>query len=111
MMARVSGFRSIATLQRRTGLDSCSADPDGYSAAIARLDRVLVVRNAEPLPRTNLILISGGDVPSREANVSLIPWHETPEDYTAPHDLQVVELILKDGDDLIDGVYDALWAI
>jgi hypothetical protein len=25
-------------------------------------------------------------------------------------DLQVVELVLRDGDDLIDGVYDALWA-
>lgn len=98
------GLRQLQRLLREI-------DPDGYSAAIARLDRVLVVRNAEPLPRTNLILISGGDVPSREANVSLIPWHETPEDYTAPHDLQVVELILKDGDDLIDGVYDALWAI
>lgn len=84
-------------------------DPEGYSAAIATLDRVLVVRNAEPLPRTNLVMISGGDVPSRKAKTSLIPWEKKPADYTAPHDLQVVEVILRDGDDLIDGVYDALW--
>lgn len=98
------GLRQLQRLLREI-------DPDGYSAAIAKLDRVLVVRDAEPLPRTNLILISGGDVPSREAKHSLIPWEELPEDYMAPHDLQVVELILNDGDDLIDGVYDALWAI
>lgn len=97
------GLRQLQRLLREI-------DPEGYSSAIAKLDRVLVVRNAEPLPRTNLILISGGDVPSRKAKTSLIPWKDVPEDYTAPHDLQVVELILNDGDDLIDGVYDALWA-
>ncbi len=85
-------------------------DPEGYSATIATLDRVLVVKGAQPLPRTNLIMISGGDVPSREASHSLVPWGVVPEDYTAPHDLQVVELILADGDDVIDGVYDALWS-
>ena len=62
------------------------------------------------MPSTNLIMISGGDVPSRTSQHSLIPWEEVPEDYTAPHDLQVVELILNDGEMLIDGVYDALWA-
>ena len=97
------GLRQLQRLLREI-------DPDGYSAAIAKLDRVLVVRNAEPLPRTNLIMISGGDVPSRTSQHSLIPWEEVPEDYTAPHDLQVVELILNDGEMLIDGVYDALWA-
>lgn len=98
------GLRQLQRLLREI-------DPDGFSPAIAKLDRVLVVRNAEPLPRTNLIMISGGDVPSRESTQSLIPWEEAPADYTAPHDLQVVELILNDGDDLIDGVYDALWAV
>lgn len=56
-------------------------------------------------------MISGGDVPSRKPKTSLIPWEVVPEEYTAPHDLQVVELILNDGDKLIDGVYDALWAL
>ncbi|HEY0313816.1 MAG TPA: aminotransferase [Allosphingosinicella sp.] len=84
-------------------------DPETFSAAILSLDRVLIVRDAEPLPRTNLIFISGNDVPSRGAAVSLIPWQEMPEDYTAGHDLQVVEMILTDGEEVIDGVYDALW--
>ena len=98
------GLRQLQRLLREI-------EPNGYSAAIARLDRVLVVRNAEPLPRTNLIMISGGDVPSRKSKTSLIQWEAVLEEYTAPHDLQVVELILDDGDDLIDGVYDALWSI
>ncbi|TQS74050.1 aminotransferase [Rhodobacteraceae bacterium] len=97
------GLRQLQRLLREI-------DPDGYSAAIAKLDRVLVVRNAEPLPRTNLIMISGGDAPSRKSKHPLIPREEVPGNYTAPHDLQVVELILNDGEMLIDGVYDALWA-
>lgn len=85
-------------------------DPNGYSATIASLDRVLVVKGAKPLPRTNLIMLSGGDVPSREALVPIIPWEDVPKDYTAPHDLQVVELILTDGDVVIDRIYNALWS-
>lgn len=63
------GFRQLQRLLMEI-------NPDGYSAAIATLDRVLVVRNAEPLPRTNLIFISGGDVPSRKSKHSLIPKDE-----------------------------------
>ncbi len=96
------GLRQLQRLLREL-------DPDGHSAAILSLDRLLSVRNATPLPRTNLILIAGGDVPGRDAQTSLIPWEKMPADYTAPHALQVVEMILNDGDTLIDGLYDALW--
>lgn len=84
-------------------------DPQTYSNTIVSLDRVLMLRNPQPLPRTNLILITGNDVPTREKAHSLIPWEATPPEYTASHDLQVVELILNDGGDLIDQIYDALW--
>jgi hypothetical protein len=85
-------------------------DPDAFSAAILALDRALVVRGAQALPRTNLILIAGNDVPSRQVAHPLIRWKPVPDEYTAPHDLQVVELILNDGEELIDRVYNALWA-
>ena len=85
-------------------------DPEAYSAAILSLDRALVVQGAAPLPRTNLIMIAGNDVPSRDARVPLIRWKPVPAEYAAPHDLQVVELILNDGEELIDRIYDALWA-
>lgn len=84
-------------------------DPEGYSAAIFSLDRALLVRDGVPIPRTDLVLIAGNDVPSREKNHSLIPWEETPREYTAGNDLQVVEVILNDGEELIDAIYDALW--
>lgn len=97
------GLRQLQRLLREI-------DPDRYSAAILSLDRVLVVQGAQPLPRTNLIVIAGNDVPSREKSVSVIQWDAVPPEYAAPHDLQVVELILNDGEDLIDRIYDALWA-
>lgn len=82
-------------------------DPQSYSNTIVSLDRVLMLRNPQSLPRTNLILIAGNDVPTRTN--TLIPWKEIPPEYTAPHDLQVVELILNDGGSLIDQIYDAIW--
>lgn len=84
-------------------------DPDAYSAAILSLDRALVVADADVPPKTNLIVIVGNDVPSREEAHSLIRWKSVPSEYTAQHDLQVVELILNDGEALIDRIYDALW--
>lgn len=84
-------------------------DPDGHAAAILSIDRVIVLANAQPLPRTNLVLIVGNGANGRDADAVLIPWEEPPEDYTAPHDLQVVEVILMNGGALIDGLYPTLW--
>ncbi|MBT9508371.1 hypothetical protein [Rhodoferax sp.] len=97
------GLRQLQRLLRER-------DPGGHSAAILSLDKALALRNPVPIPRTNLILIAGNDVPSRDERMSLIPWQEMPKEYTAPNDLQVVELILKDGGDLIDQIYDTLWS-
>jgi hypothetical protein len=61
------------------------------------------------IPRTNLVLLAGNDVPSRGEATSLIPWEQPPDEYKAPYDLQVVELVLTDGEALIDALYDNLW--
>lgn len=95
----------VRQLQRL--LEDC--DSEGYSAAILSMDRALLLRDAVPIPRTNFVLIAGNDAPSRAKNCSLIPWEERPEEYTAGNDLQVVEVILNDGDELIDAIYDSLW--
>lgn len=84
-------------------------DPEGHQAAILSIDRAIILENAPPLPRTNLILIAGNGARGRKALDVLIGWEEAPEEYTAPHDLQVVELILTDGEALIDGLYSTLW--
>lgn len=95
----------VRQLQRL--LQEC--DPVGYSTAILSMDKVLVLRNAVPIPRTNLVLIAGNDVPSREQACSLVPREEPPPEYTAGNDLQVVEVILNGGEELIDAIYDSLW--
>jgi hypothetical protein len=84
-------------------------DPDGHAAAILSLDEALILNHARPLPRTNLIVIAGNGARRRDAGDVLIAWEELPEEYTARHDLQVVELILNDGELLIDGLYSVLW--
>lgn len=83
-------------------------DPDGHANAILSIDRAVFGQG--PLPgRSNLVLLVGNGARRREALSCLIPWEETPAEYTAPHDLQVVEIILEGGDRLIDELYATLW--
>ncbi|EJC64762.1 hypothetical protein Rleg5DRAFT_1533 [Rhizobium leguminosarum bv. viciae WSM1455] len=86
-------------------------DRDGHAAAIVSMDKALVLRNPVPIARTNLILIAGNGKAKRGEGEALLTWKTIPEEYTSPHDLQVVELILKDGEDLIDEIYNLLWAV
>lgn len=83
-------------------------DPEGHSAAIASIDAAIAAPQPT-LPRTNLVLIAGNAARSRGKLDVLIPWEQPPADYKAPHDLQVVELILENGEALIDGLYSGLW--
>ncbi|MBU9663870.1 hypothetical protein KTF22_18510 [Burkholderia multivorans] len=84
-------------------------DPDGWSAAILSLDRALLVASGETMPRTNVVFICGNGPDDREKGVPFIDWKERPAEYTATHDLQVVELILSKGEDLIEEIYGCLW--
>lgn len=83
--------------------------PDDYSSVILSLDRILQLENPEPTERTDLILLAGGSAAGREAAFPLIPWKNMPAEYTAGRDLQVVEVLLTDGEQLIDALYDGLW--
>jgi hypothetical protein len=56
-------------------------------------------------------MIAGNGKATRDEGEPLLEWKTIPEEYTSPHDLQVVEVILKDGEDLIDQIYDLLWAV
>lgn len=85
-------------------------DPDGYDAAILSMERALVLRNAQPLPRTDLIIIAGNGATTREETDCLLPFERMPRDYTAGHDLQLVELVTVEGEQLIDALYASLWS-
>jgi hypothetical protein len=84
-------------------------DPDGYDAAILSLERALVQRNPRPLPRTDLIIVVGTGSPTRDKMERLLPFDSAPPEYTAGNDLQLVEVVLKDGDALIDALYASLY--
>lgn len=84
-------------------------DAEGFAAAILSIDKALLLDNATPIPRTNLVFICGNDFPSRKKGHPLVDWEAQPSDYKAPHDLQVVEVFLNEGEALIDEIYDGLW--
>lgn len=85
-------------------------DPEGYDAAILSMERALILHNPKPLPRTNLVLIVGNGAPTREKMECLLPYKGMPEDYTAEHDLQLVEVVLQNGEELINVIYKSLWS-
>lgn len=83
-------------------------DSEGHANAILSIDRAVCGEGLPP-SRTNLVLIVGNGARRREARDVLIPCEEMPDEYTAPHDLQVVEVILEGGDVLVDKLYATLW--
>lgn len=94
--------------QLQSILEEC--EPNKYASVIASLDRVLAHRNPDPVERTDLILLAGGSAKLREKATSLIRWEKVPPEYKAGRNLQVVEMIIEDGDDVINAIYDGLWA-
>jgi len=83
-------------------------DPEGHANAILSIDRAVLDLGPAP-ERTDLIVISGNDPARRESGDPLIGWQEVPAEYEAGRDLQVVEVLLQDGDALIDELYTSLW--
>jgi len=84
-------------------------DPVAWSPTIASLDEALLISGGKILPRTNLILLSGNSAAGRDEGCPVLGWEKMPAEYTAPHDLQVVELILSNGQELIATLYSSLW--
>lgn len=84
-------------------------DAVGFAAAILSLDRALILRDPVVIPRTDLVMLSGNAAKKHPAGTPLLLSNKLPVEYTAGNPLQVVEVILKDGDALIDQLYDSLW--
>ncbi|QQR39051.1 hypothetical protein [Devosia rhizoryzae] len=82
---------------------------DDFDKVIESLDRIMLIQNPQPVERTDLILLVGDGPVARGAGDVLIPWEEMPAEYTAGRDLQVVEVIINDGEQLIDALYVGLW--
>ncbi|MNV63577.1 hypothetical protein D3C71_1561800 [compost metagenome] len=102
--------RGLATPQ---GLEQmqrllCEKAREQYAEAIVSLDRVLLI-GAVPLPRTDLVFIAGNRAASRIHGATLLPTGAPPAEYTANRPLQVIELVLENGVELIDNLYNSLW--
>lgn len=97
-----SGVRQLQRLLQKH-------DPEGYDAAILSLQRALVAANSDPIPKTDLVVIAGNARKTRDHMECLLPYDEPPDEYEAGNDLQLVEVLFKDGEKLIDSLYASLW--
>ncbi|PKG74833.1 aminotransferase [Shewanella sp. GutCb] len=84
-------------------------DPEGHAEAILSMDKLLSAFDANTVPKTDLVLIVGGPKNNRETGECLIDYDKIPKNYLAGNDLQVVEIVLSDGESLIEDLYALLW--
>ncbi|WP_313362587.1 aminotransferase [Rhizobium laguerreae] len=95
------GLEQISSLLREKARDE-------YAEAIVSLDRALLL-GAAPISRTDYIFVAGNKAARRAAGQTYLPSNAPPPEYTAGRPLQVVELVVSGGVDLIDRLYDSLW--
>lgn len=86
----------------------CEKARDQYAEAIVSLDRALLLGTV-PLPRTDLVFVAGNRAARREPGTAYLPVTAPPPQYTAARSLQVIELVIEGGVDLIERLYDSLW--
>lgn len=84
-------------------------DPDGHDATILSLQSILVAKNPVPIPKTDLVVVVGNGGKTRKERDCLLPFEEAPVEYTAGNDLQIMEVIMTSGEELIDRIYSSLW--
>jgi hypothetical protein len=97
-----SGVRQLQRILKET-------NPDKYAVAIVSLDQALTLKDPDPLPRTDLVIVSGNPGKTHEPNVCFLPFEGPPPEYKKGNELQLVEVHLQDGETLIDMLYDSLW--
>jgi hypothetical protein len=85
-------------------------EPNKYANAILSLDKILAINPKHTVPRTDLVVFSGGSPSSRKSGETLVHSHALPIEYEAGRDLYVVEAFLENGADLIKEVYDTVWS-
>ncbi len=84
--------------------------PEAYAEVILSMDKLLAAFDATTVPKTDLVLIAGEPNKSRQKGDVCIDWEKVPENYLAGNDLQVVEIVLPDGENLIENLYASLWS-
>lgn len=85
-------------------------DPEGFAQAILSLDKALLIKSEHPIPRTDLILLSGNRSATWAKAATFLPADAVPGGYSAGNDLQIIEVIIAGGEALIDTLYASLWS-
>ncbi|HDX8401598.1 TPA: hypothetical protein RQN00_001690 [Aeromonas dhakensis] len=86
----------------------CEKAREEYAEAIVSLDRALLL-GAAPLPRTDLVFVAGNKAARRDPGTTYLPVGAPPPQYTAGRPLQVIELVIEGGTELIEQLYNSLW--
>jgi hypothetical protein len=84
--------------------------PEDYAAAIVSLDAALTLKTGPVPPRSDLFIVVGNGAKRRKEGDTLLPSGQAPVEYKATRDLQVVEVILEGGTELIEKLYSCLYA-
>ena len=84
-------------------------DREGYDTTIFSLEEILLEKNSKPVPKTDLVVIIGNGRNGREERERLLSFKGIPREYSAGNDLQIMEVIMKEGEKLIDTLYVSLW--
>ncbi len=85
-------------------------EPGEFAETILSLDRILALKGSRPVPRTDLVLVAGNSPARRKPGEANVIQASRPAEYTASRDLQIAEVFLRGGDDLIKNLYDTLWS-
>lgn len=85
-------------------------EPIKYANAILSLDKILAINPSHTVPRTDLVVFSGGSPSKRKPGETFVRSDTLPSEYQAGRELFVVEAFLEKGGDLIKQVYDTLWS-
>lgn len=82
-------------------------DRDGYARTILSLEEALLT-DVGP-PRTDMVLIAGNRSSSRTVGTCLLPTAAPPPNYKAARPLQIIEIVLLGGENMIERLYSSLW--
>lgn len=85
-------------------------EPEEFAETILSLDKILALKQPRPVSRTDLVLVAGNSPASRKPGEANVVQATRPAEYPASRDLQVVEVFLRDGDEVIKNLYDSLWS-
>ncbi|HVR53951.1 MAG TPA: hypothetical protein VMS38_29765, partial [Pseudorhodoferax sp.] len=85
-------------------------EPTAYASTILSLDKILALRQPVAVPRTDMVLIAGNGAKRRISGTSHVSRSVRPPEHSAARDLQVVEMFVHSGEELIKELYDTLWA-